>query len=69
MLLFLINKFRFTVNTDDRFWSKVKFSIMDTQIANWEMAIEAETYQVPSEELATGPSEPYKLDTNSINWN
>jgi len=43
---------------------------MDAQIINWEMSSEQE--QLSSairEEIATWPSEPYKLDWTSICWN
>jgi hypothetical protein len=42
---------------------------MDTQIASWEMALDADNETVPREEIATWPSEPYTLDRNAINWN
>jgi len=41
---------------------------MDTLIINWEMSIESEPGPV-SEEIATGPMEPYRLDTSTFNWN
>ena len=42
---------------------------MDTQIIQWEMSLEQEQYTTPSEEIATGATEPYDLDWNAINWN
>lgn len=42
---------------------------MDTQIVNWEMSAEPDKNSMAKEELATWPSEPYKLDWSSINWN
>ena len=42
---------------------------MDQLITNWEMSFESQQEAVPREEIATGPSEPYNLDWNSINWN
>lgn len=43
---------------------------MDTQIANWEMSYESERQDsVTREEIATWPSEPYKVDFENINWN
>lgn len=42
---------------------------MDTQIAIWEMNLESDQSSDTREEIATWPSEPYKLDWNSINWN
>ena len=42
---------------------------MDTQITIWEMSLESEQPPPPQEEIATTPSEPYRLDWNSINWN
>ena len=45
-----------------------KKTTMDTLIINWEMSIDSEPGPV-SEEIATGPMEPYHLDIRTINWN
>jgi hypothetical protein len=42
---------------------------MDTQITIWEMSLESDQTVIPREEVATGPSEPYTLDWDTINWN
>lgn len=42
---------------------------MDTQIAIWEMSLEPEQPSETLEEIATFPSEPYKLYLDAINWN
>ena len=42
---------------------------MDTQITTWEMSLEQEPILSVREEIATWPSEPYKLERDSINWN
>ena len=42
---------------------------MDTQIVIWEMNLEPDQSIEQKEEVATWPSEPYKLDWDLINWN
>jgi len=42
---------------------------MDTQITIWEMSLEQDQYNTPSESIYTGPAEPYTLDWDAINWN
>jgi hypothetical protein len=42
---------------------------MDTLLTVWEMNLESEKASTVREEIATGPSEPYTLDRNTINWN
>ena len=42
---------------------------MDTLLTVWEMNLESEQTSGVREEIATGPSEPYTLDWNTINWN
>jgi hypothetical protein len=42
---------------------------MDTQIVIWEMSLEEQQSSPLKEEIATWPSEPYRLDWESINWN
>lgn len=42
---------------------------MDTLLTVWEMNLESEKSSTIREEIATGPSEPYTLDWNTINWN
>ncbi|MGZ5287111.1 MAG: hypothetical protein ACXWB9_08010 [Flavisolibacter sp.] len=42
---------------------------MDTHITNWEMSLDTDQNAMAKEEIATWPSEPYKLDWNAINWN
>jgi len=42
---------------------------MDTYITLLEFNMEAHEAPVPREEIATGPSEPYQIDWESINWN
>ncbi len=43
---------------------------MDTHITNWEMSLDtSDQNAMAKEEIATWPSEPYKLDWASINWN
>ncbi|MFL5771699.1 MAG: hypothetical protein ACJ75F_00985 [Flavisolibacter sp.] len=41
---------------------------MDTLIVSWEMSIESEPGPI-SEEIATGPMEPYHIDISTFNWN
>ena len=67
--MFLYNVVRFTVNIILLFRSEKQITIMDTQIANWEMSLESEQTTIIREEIATWPSEPYTLDFDSINWN
>lgn len=42
---------------------------MDTLIITWEMNLESDHSTEVREEIATWPSEPYRLDTESFNWN
>ncbi len=42
---------------------------MDTYLFNWEMNADAEQTIDLKEEIALWPSEPYKLDFNTINCN
>jgi hypothetical protein len=42
---------------------------MDTCITIWEMNLETGSIIITQEEIATGPSEPYTLDKDGINWN
>ena len=42
---------------------------MDTLLTTWEMNLQSEKYSEVQEEIAIGPSEPYKLDRDNINWN
>ena len=42
---------------------------MDTQIAIWEMNLGPDQIAEQKEEVATWPSEPYRLDWDTINWN
>ena len=67
--MLLYNVVRFTVNIILLFRSEKQITIMDTQIANWEMSLESEQTTIIREEIATWPSEPYTLDFDSINWN
>jgi len=41
---------------------------MDTLIVIWEMSIDSEPGPL-SEEIATGPMEPYHIDISTFNWN
>ena len=58
---FIVNKILFTPS--------YKKTIMDTCITIWEMNLEPDSISITREEVATGPSEPYTLDWDSINWN
>ena len=42
---------------------------MDTQITAWEMNLEPNPQPEIMEGIASGPSEPYLLDRDAINWN